>query len=598
MTNKFFSANIPNIPNDKLRIPQSKGFEKIQKHYSNPKSEKEVGIILPVGCGKTGLITLAPFAVRAKRALVVAPGLTIARQLLDNFDPSNADKYFYAKADVVEDGNYPEPVEIRGDKVNKSDLEEADVVITNAQQLQGGGNKWKSLPKDYFDLIIFDEGHHNKAKTWEDIKEQFPNAKIINLSATPLRADGQLMSGKVIYSFPIYKAIEEGYVKRLKAKVLSPKTLKYFKEDDGKEIEITSKEILSLGQKDSSFRRGIVTSNETLTTIVDASIRELERIRKESGDNRHKIIAAALNQKHCIKVVEAFASKGMRADYIHSEESDKHNAKILNKLEAHELDVIVQVRKLGEGFDHPYLSVAAVCSVFLNLSPFVQFVGRIMRVVEHNDATHPSNQGVVVFHQGSNIASRWSDFQQFSEADQKFFDELLPLEIEEFESGAGEIDIDPIQRMRSSNVTVISEQKEVSVSEIHLTQSQKYKKGSDNKAKEAVEYLESLGHEVILKPVPVTKQRKRLATKKALDETIKNEVGQMLAEKKLSHDGRNLDKTKMKSNFVFLKALTDKKVKVFVGQKKRSELSQGELDGISSNLKNIIQEIKKEVFSA
>jgi superfamily II DNA or RNA helicase len=65
----------------------------------------------------------------------------------------------------------------------------------------------------------------------------------------------------------------------------------------------------------------------------------------------------------------------------------------MNKLNQHELDVIVQVRKLGEGFDHPYLSVAAIFSIFNNLSPFVQFVGRIMRVIEQNNSQSILNQG-------------------------------------------------------------------------------------------------------------------------------------------------------------------------------------------------------------
>ena len=39
--------------------------------------EREVGLVLPVGCGKSGLITLTPFAFKARRALVVAPGVKI-----------------------------------------------------------------------------------------------------------------------------------------------------------------------------------------------------------------------------------------------------------------------------------------------------------------------------------------------------------------------------------------------------------------------------------------------------------------------------------------------------------------------------------------
>jgi superfamily II DNA or RNA helicase len=57
------------------------------------------------------------------------------------------------------------------------------------------------------------------------------------------------------------------------------------------------------------------------------------------------------------------------------------------RLENHLLDVIVQVRKLGEGFDHPLLAVAAVFGIFSKLSPVVQFVGLIMRGIQPWRAT-------------------------------------------------------------------------------------------------------------------------------------------------------------------------------------------------------------------
>ena len=49
------------------------------------------------------------------------------------------------------------------------------------------------------------------------------------------------------------------------------------------------------------------------------------------------------------------------------------------------LDCIIQVQMLGEGFDHPKLSVAAIFRPFRTLAPYIQFVGRIMRVVVQND---------------------------------------------------------------------------------------------------------------------------------------------------------------------------------------------------------------------
>ena len=191
----------------------------------------------------------------------------------------------------------------------------------------------------------------------------------MNFSATPTRADGQLMSGRILYSYPVARAIQEGYVKRLKAVVLNPRTLRYVRREDGQEIEVSLDEVRRLGEDDADFRRSIVTSTETLNTIVNASIRELDKLRSTTGDNRLKIIASALNFEHCRQIVEAYRARGRRADYVHSREDGAANARVMQKLNNHELDVIVQVRKLGEGFDHKFLAVAAVFSVFRTCRP-------------------------------------------------------------------------------------------------------------------------------------------------------------------------------------------------------------------------------------
>src|ERR1019366_10402500 len=159
--------------------------------------------------------------------------------------------------------------------------------------------------------------------------------------------------------------------------------------------------------------------------------------------------------------------RGQRADYVHSREDSAVNDRVMQKLENHELDVIVQVRKLGEGFDHPFLAVAAVFSIFRNLSPFVQFVGRIMRVIEHGAPGHPLNNGVVVFHAGANIARRWEDFQQYSEADREYFDQLLPIEGLDF-TKADELQVEPTQTGRPRDPIEVRSQTDVRLQEIAL----------------------------------------------------------------------------------------------------------------------------------
>lgn len=162
------------------------------------------------------------------------------------------------------------------------------------------------------------------------------------------------MSGKVIYTFPVQSAIQKGYVKELTAVRLNPKTLKYVRNEDDKEIEVPLEEVIRLGEEDAKFRRSIVTSKETLDTIVNASIHQLIELRKATQNNKLKIIASALNYEHCIQVVQAYRERGLAADYVHTREDSKKNNAVLTKLNNHELDVIVQVRKLNEGFDHPF----------------------------------------------------------------------------------------------------------------------------------------------------------------------------------------------------------------------------------------------------
>ena len=147
------------------------------------------------------------------------------------------------------------------------------------------------------------------------------------------------MAGTILYSYPVSQAIREGYVKRLKAVVLNPRTLRYVRREDNKEVEVTLDEVRRLGERDADFRLSIVTSTETLNTIVDASIRELQKRREVANDSRIKIIASALNYEHCRQIVEAYRAHGRRADYVHSKEDSAANDRVLARLENHELDV-------------------------------------------------------------------------------------------------------------------------------------------------------------------------------------------------------------------------------------------------------------------
>lgn len=586
----------PNIENNELlRIPQREGWQHIRDHFQQPDAPGEVGIVLPVGCGKSGLIAIAPYAVGGRRALVIAPGTRIRGQLGADLR-ANSETNFYERCGVLTaDAEFPEAAVVASGRVNLDDIRHCDVAVANIQQIAGEENRWlDELDEDFFDLILVDEAHHNTAASWQQVKRRFPAARIVNFSATPMRADGALMEGNIIYSFPVLSAIEAGYVKRLRAKMLRPTELRYVDRAGGEERLIGPDEVRALGEANAEFRRGIVMSEETLGSIVDQSIGELRRLRDETGERRLKIIASALNYDHCIQITEAFRSRGLRADYVHSREAQA-NDRVFERLENHELDVIVQARMLGEGFDHKYLAVAMVGSIFANLSPFVQFVGRIMRAIEQNAPGHPLNQGVVVFHVGANVARRWNDFRQFSQADQEFFADLLP-EVEEVE-----FDGNTVEREFGGGGGIeaveILEERGVSASDLQPI--------GDPEAAALLEQLEQLGvtpnqaaNEI--RRLRMTRQDRREARRASLNDRVQNESGGILGRLNISPGGRTLDPRRRERNFAWVASQLHTRVNEQVGGQNadRQNFSLDQLDEAHNALPGIVQEFEGELRNA
>jgi superfamily II DNA or RNA helicase len=47
------------------------------------------------------------------------------------------------------------------------------------------------LPPDFFQLLIVDEAHHSNAGTWSAVIQHFNRAKLLGVTATPIRSDGR-----------------------------------------------------------------------------------------------------------------------------------------------------------------------------------------------------------------------------------------------------------------------------------------------------------------------------------------------------------------------------------------------------------------------
>lgn len=420
----FFQDTPSNIEdNVQLRDPQRDAYVQAAAYFQS--GGKKALIQLPVGCGKSGVAAILPFGIAEGRVLVIAPNLTIKDELYKAFDITNKQKCFWRQRGVLEDQHMARgPYVCTLDTGNVSVCEKSHIVLTNIQQFGTNADKWLTkFPEDFFDLIIVDEAHHGVAASWKRVFERFPNAKVANLTATPFRSDRQELDGELIFRYPFKSASIKGYVKKLKASYVAPTELTFTVE--GAERTFTLEEVLGMKEEE-WFSRGVALSPPCNVSIVDNSLEKLEQLRQTG--TKHQIIAVACSINHARQIRSLYQERGYEAAILHSspdkEADEKANEEVKRDLYNGVLDCIVQVQMLGEGFDHPKLSVAAIFRPFRSLAPYIQFVGRILRVVVQNDPTHPDNYGHIVTHVGMNVDTLLQQFKQFENDDQKFWEEV------------------------------------------------------------------------------------------------------------------------------------------------------------------------------
>ena len=419
----FFSDTKVSIwHNQSLRVPQIEGYFAIREHFNN--SKEPCYVQLPVGCGKTGLMGLTPFDIAKGRILIIAPNLTVRaniRRELNIGDPN----CFYSKRGVFIPQNGPFLSELKTG-ANIHDCDSAHIVVANIQQFAGAKNRWyETLPTDYFDMILVDEGHHNVAETWRRLFAHFVNAKLISFTATPMRSDGQVVSGTRVYRFGYARSMLMGFISQIDALFVKPTEITFTVEGEAKTLGIT--EIMKMREQN-WFSRGVALSEECNRSVVNASVRQLYDVRKLGSPRQ--IIAVACSIRHANQVAALYREQGLKVEVLHSQLTWEERERIEATLRSGITDVVVQVNILGEGYDLPTLSIAAVFRPYRSLSPYVQFVGRILRLAQPDTPYSPANHVYLVSHLGLNDERWWSDFTTFDKDDQDFFQEYLQGDFE------------------------------------------------------------------------------------------------------------------------------------------------------------------------
>ncbi|MEH7522036.1 DEAD/DEAH box helicase [Bacillus sp. JJ1503] len=436
-TNAFIQGNL------NLRAPQRAAYRKLLSAFSeNPDTHKIV--VLPTGTGKTGVIGITPYGLSEGRVLIITPSLIIREGISDDFD-TRSQFNFWTKRNVIFDDNdlpkvyryvgYKTPADKRRILGNLSD---SNIVIANIHKVYSSTSRKalvNLLDKDFFDMIIIDEAHHAEADSWKEALNHFAADKIIKLTATPSRADNKQLEGDIVYEFSLSDAIRDKYVKNLVAEDYTNQKLEFI--IDGETVNKDE----ALEKMDKNWlTRTVAYAPECNKTIVDMSIKKLME-KRTHGNAHHQIIAVACSIQHAQDIMDLYRKAGLTADYVSSDRPDE-SEKVIIEYKKGQIDVVVNVNMLGEGFDHPNISIAAIFRPFRTLGPYAQFIGRALRSIqEPQTIENIDNIAHVIYHKELDLDDLWLYYTKEKEIAERKKIIRLDFSPKDFEKnlGVGEV---------------------------------------------------------------------------------------------------------------------------------------------------------------
>lgn len=409
--NNFKEVNAMITTNITLRKPQRAAYKAVKAAIEESEETHKI-VILPTGTGKTGLMGILPFGISNGKVLIITPSLIIREGISDEFDTRSPYNFWTEKNVIYNEEDLPTVYRYTGFSKSPADkkrvlgyLDNSDIIIANIHKVYNSHSKKTLvhlLDKNFFDMIIIDEAHHAEAESWIKALDHFTAKKIIKLTATPFRSDLKELGGEIVYEYAMSDAISNKYIKNVIAEDFTTEHLTF--EVDGEKMELDDA-MEKMGMN--WLTRSVAYSQDCNRTIVDMSIHRLNE-KRNHGNEIHQIIAVACGIEHAKQLVELYTEAGLTCDYIVSERSPEKCNKLIVDYKKGQLDVLINVNMLGEGFDNPNISIAAIFRPFRTLSPYAQFIGRALRRIPSSEEKDSiNNVAHVVYHKELGLDKLW-----------------------------------------------------------------------------------------------------------------------------------------------------------------------------------------------
>ncbi|TBR39398.1 MULTISPECIES: DEAD/DEAH box helicase [Dyella] len=339
-----FTIRTSSSPNTGLRPGQVGALYAIAAHFMT--SEEGAIASLPTGYGKTSVMMGACFMLKARRVLVVVPTNALRNQATKAF---RALDVLFSRGLIDQNAlpQRPTVVALEARMNDASDwdaLAHADVVVATPNLVSPAVRGVNPPPSDFFDLVLVDEGHHSPAATWAALLAHL-RARHVLLSATPFRRDRLSLPGKLIFYYPLRKAVAENAFSRV--------------------------DFISVPVEEGANR------NAVDSALIAAAVQVYRRDRDAQLDHRLLIRTDAIQKAKVL--AEQYRAAGVRVEAVSSHLTRRNISGIEQRLLSGELDGVVCVDMFGEGYDFPKFKIAVLHAAHRTLVPTLQFIGRFAR---------------------------------------------------------------------------------------------------------------------------------------------------------------------------------------------------------------------------
>jgi superfamily II DNA or RNA helicase len=234
------------------------------------------------------------------------------------------------------------------------------VQVASIQTLHARAIRTDKITLPAAHLLVIDESHHVAARTWSGILEQYPNARIVGLTATPCRSDGRGLGN-------FFDTLIEGpqVAELIEQKHLVP-TVYYAPADPDLKGVKTQAGDYQINQLADRMNR-----DDLVGDIISTW---------HKYGQRHKTLVFCVDVAHSIHVRDEFVRSGVRAEHLDGNTPKTERDEILQRLASGETEVVTNVGVLTEGVDIPSVACIVLARPTRSLSLFRQMAGRGLRL--------------------------------------------------------------------------------------------------------------------------------------------------------------------------------------------------------------------------